>query len=472
MDDPDLYDDILGGTLSTERPRCVEVLLEVGVHRRVLRLPENTSSPLSAVRTAAARLLGSDAGLRDSLGSEHLVFQRRSLKFDTWVDMVAVGERPVADGERLRALTKKVLEAGEVMSSDGETVRDASDADRGRSGDRKRRHKKRRHGSRSRRRRRRRHHRSSSSDSRSPSGDSGREGRRSSGSSRRRERRRHSGRHRHRRSRSVSSESGSDRSRSSRRSSSVSSRGKSSSRRNSSTSKRRGPPSPPVSSVKPRVPPPLKVSEQAWQHMDPEFAKQLREYELDQARRQDNEELRRHLSELVEISDGDLSVSDDEPPPASGASVVVSELGQRVLDRLKKLREEFGGGDQAQSSADKESDEAPEEKPEPTLSKGGPLYASFLNLESKHPPMALNEYCTAREWEAPVFHLTEKPSNSKKQKMFTAAVRVNKRMYTVPFPVVSKKEGKRHAAQYCLQKLGVLKGGEVYKRMEGEQDVI
>ncbi|KAF0296355.1 hypothetical protein FJT64_006188 [Amphibalanus amphitrite] len=309
MDDPDLYDDILGGTLSTERPRCVEVLLEVGVHRRVLRLPENTSSPLSAVRTAAARLLGSDAGLRDSLGSEHLVFQRRSLKFDTWVDMVAVGERPVADGERLRALTKKVLEAGEVMSSDGETV-----------------------------------------------------------------------------------------------------------------------------------------SEQAWQHMDPEFAKQLREYELDQARRQDNEELRRHLSELVEISDGDLSVSDDEPPPASGASAVVSELGQRVLDRLKKLREEFGGGDQAESSADKESDEAPEEKPEPTLSKGGPLYASFLNLESKHPPMALNEYCTAREWEAPVFHLTEKPSNSKKQKMFTAA--------------------------YCLQKLGVLKGGEVYKRMEGEQDVI
>ena len=50
------------------------------------------------------------------------------------------------------------------------------------------------------------------------------------------------------------------------------------------------------------------------------------------------------------------------------------------------------------------------------------MYAAYLNLDNKHPVMALHEYCTARQWDPPFFHLTEKPSGNKKQKLFTAAV--------------------------------------------------
>ena len=50
------------------------------------------------------------------------------------------------------------------------------------------------------------------------------------------------------------------------------------------------------------------------------------------------------------------------------------------------------------------------------------MYAAYLNLDNKHPVMALHEYCTARQWEPPFFHLTERPCDNKKQKVFTAAV--------------------------------------------------
>ena len=46
-------------------------------------------------------------------------------------------------------------------------------------------------------------------------------------------------------------------------------------------------------------------------------------------------------------------------------------------------------------------------------------------------------------------------------------MRVNKKMYTMPSDVDSKKEGKRGAALFCLQKMGVLKGGDGCKTVEG-----
>ena len=82
--------------------------------------------------------------------------------------------------------------------------------------------------------------------------------------------------------------------------------------------------------------------------MDPEFAEQLRLYELERARK----EGRDHLADLADISDGDLSPSDSEAPGSGQAEAGMTELGRRVLDRLKKLRQQFGGGDGAPSLTD------------------------------------------------------------------------------------------------------------------------
>ena len=361
----DLYDDILGGTLSPSRVACVEALLEVGVHRRVLRLPEG-GPPLQVVREAAGRLLASDTGLRDAVGSARLVFQRRSLKFDTWVDMEKAGERPVTDGERLRVLPVSTMEAGEILTSEGEG------GQRRRRGSDKRRHKRRRHrsgssdGERRRRHRRRRRRRSASRSSSSADSEDGQqEGRKRKRRGRKERTRRYHRRHRRHsrsrsrtrsRSRSTSRDSDSSRSGSIRRRLSASSGASSQSddeRRSGSARRWR---TSPAASAKRRVAPPRQVSSQAWQRMDPEFAEQLRLYELERAKREGRGEPRDHLADLADISDGDLSPSDSESPAGrqgSGqAESRMTELGRRVLDRLKKLRQQFGGGDGAPSSTD------------------------------------------------------------------------------------------------------------------------
>ena len=398
MDEADLYDDILAGTLSPSRlVTYVEALLEVGVHRRVLRLPEVSGCPpLQAVREAAGRLLNSDAGLRDAVGSAPLVFQRRSLKFDTWIDMVAIGERPIADGERLRAMPVAALEAGEVLS-DGEVDGEAAESEsRRRRGSDRRRHHKRRHRSGSadserrrrhrhrRRHRRRRERRSTSPGSQSAASGGSEEGAEERRSSKRRrsgrkERHRHSHRRRRRhstrsrsrsqsRDRSASSDSHSSRSRSgsTRRRRSGSSSGSDDRRRSVGSSRhRRYSSSPEPTSSKPRVPPPRTVSAQAWQHMDPEFAEQLRLYELERARREGKQEFCDDLSGLADISDDELSCSRSPSPDESDRfgrterrgkekeedkTKDMSDLGLRVLDRLKKLREQLGGADGASGS--------------------------------------------------------------------------------------------------------------------------
>ncbi|XP_037082390.1 uncharacterized protein LOC119103045 [Pollicipes pollicipes] len=106
MEEPDLYDDILSGNLSPGRESCVEALLELGLHRRVLRLPVS-GCPLQAVRRAVEELLVRDAGLRAAVAGGRLVFQRRSGKFDSWVDLEQGERRPLLDGERLRALVQQ-----------------------------------------------------------------------------------------------------------------------------------------------------------------------------------------------------------------------------------------------------------------------------------------------------------------------------------------------------------------------------
>ncbi|XP_037082907.1 uncharacterized protein LOC119103464 [Pollicipes pollicipes] len=190
--------------------------------------------------------------------------------------------------------------------------------------------------------------------------------------------------------------------------------------------------------------------------MDPEYARELWMYEKERERERMKKEALEAV--LVDISDGALSRSSVEATEKeSKKAEEMSELGLRILDRLKALRQKHIEGDGPNGSATKaehKTDEHPTE-PQTSRSTGGELYSSYLNLNSKTPVMALHEYCAARQWKAPVFHITETPGDKKQQHFYRGAVRVNGKMNTANEPMRSKKEAKHEAALVCLQRLGL-----------------